>query len=103
MKNESKSLQEILASVEDTVAQKASVARIKGVVKSLLERLSKFEIAIDVLASSSPHVFGLSLIGLIWGSLKIFLVVSDPSSSIGAVFSMMMVRLHATLTIPLPL
>ena len=85
MRIESQSLQETLASVEDTVAQKARTAKIGGVFKSLLERLSKFETAIDMLAQSSPQVLGLSLVGLIWGSLKILLVVSRPSSSIGTV------------------
>jgi hypothetical protein len=69
-------LQEVLVSVDNTVAQNKRGAKIGGVFKSLLERLGKFEKAIDMLAQSSPQVLVLSLVGLIWGSLKIFLVVS---------------------------
>jgi hypothetical protein len=70
-------LQDIL---ESTAFRDAS-ARIKTEksrisLKSLLERLGKFEPAIDMLAQSMPQVFGLSLVGIIWGSLKILLTVS---------------------------
>jgi hypothetical protein len=69
-------LQGILASVDDAIAQTTNAVKVGRVFKSLLERLGKFESAIDMLAQSSPQVLGLSLVGLIWGSLKIFLVVS---------------------------
>jgi hypothetical protein len=69
-------LQEAPASVDNTVAQNTRGAKIGGVFKSLLERLGKFEKAIDMLAQSSRQVLGLSLVGLIWGSLKLLLVVS---------------------------
>jgi hypothetical protein len=73
---EGATLQEVLASVDNTIARNVNAAKIGGVFKSLLERLGKFEKAIDMLAQSTPQVLGLNLVGLIWGSLKIFLVVS---------------------------
>jgi hypothetical protein len=66
-------LEGLLASVDNTVARNTNAI---GVFRSLLERLGKFEKAIDMLVQSSPQVLGLSLVGLIWGSLKVFLVVS---------------------------
>ena len=74
---EGTTLQDILVATDAVVARTTSVMRIGGVFKSLLERLGKFEAAIDMLAQSSPQVLGLSLVGLIWGSLKILLVVSS--------------------------
>jgi hypothetical protein len=74
---EGTTLQDILVAVDTVVARTTNVTRIGGVFKSLLERLGKFEAAIDMLAQSSPQVLGLSLVGLIWGSLKILLVVSS--------------------------
>jgi hypothetical protein len=50
------------------------------VFRSLFERLGKFETAIDMLAQSMPQVMGLSLVGIIWGSIKILLVVSQSMS-----------------------
>jgi hypothetical protein len=70
---EGATLQEVLASVDNAVTRNPNA---RGVFKSLLERLGKFENAIDMLVQSSPQILGLSLVGLIWGSLKIFLVVS---------------------------
>jgi hypothetical protein len=77
-------LQDILAAVDTAVTDTRSTnpARIGHVFKSLLERLGKFEGAIDILAQSLPQVLGLSLIGLIWGSLKILLVVSFVSAGL---------------------
>jgi hypothetical protein len=74
---EGTTLQDILVAVDTVVTRTTNVTRIGGVFKSLLERLGKFEAAIDMLAQSSPQVLGLSLVGLIWGSLKILLVVSS--------------------------
>jgi hypothetical protein len=73
---EGTTLERVLALVDNAVARTTNAAKIGGVFRSLLERLGKFERAIDMLAQSSPQVLGLSLVGLIWGSLKIFLVVS---------------------------
>jgi len=69
-------LEDILASVDATAIQNTTAAKARGVLKSLLERVGKFETTIDMLAQSAPQVFGLSLVGLIWGSLKILLTVS---------------------------
>lgn len=71
-------LQDRFIAIDTTVkdARRMNAARIGGVFKSLLERLGKFESAIDMLVQSSPQFLGLSLAGLIWGSLKILLVVS---------------------------
>ena len=63
--------------MDTVIARTTNVTRIGGVFKSLLERLGKFEAAIDMLAQASPQVLGLNLVGLIWGSLKILLVVSS--------------------------
>jgi hypothetical protein len=75
-------LQDRLTAIDTAVkdARSTNAARIGGVFKSLLGRLEKFESAIDILAQSSPQILGLSLVGLIWGSLKILLVVSFVSA-----------------------
>jgi hypothetical protein len=73
-------LQDYLDSVDDAITQYAGVhrraGRVPAVVRSLLQRLKRFESAIDMLAQSSPSVMGLNLVGLIWGSLKVLLIVS---------------------------
>ena len=51
--------------------------KFRRVFNSLLERLGKFETAIDMLAQSMPQVMGLSLVGIIWGSIKVLLIVSQ--------------------------
>jgi hypothetical protein len=50
--------------------------RLFQIVGPSLLRLERFCSAIDVLAQSSPQMLGLNLVGLIWGSLKLTIVVS---------------------------
>jgi len=73
-------LQDILGSVDSTVSQSLNArSDAKNVFKKFLERLGKFESAIDIVAQSMPQVSGFSLVGLIWGFLKVFLIVSFAS------------------------
>jgi hypothetical protein len=51
-------------------------SRVHHVVEQLLLRLERFGSAIDVVAQSSPNVFGVNPVGLIWGALKFVLIVS---------------------------
>ena len=81
---EKKSLQNIFDSVSEAISQHNELYgtgiadKFRRVFGSLLERLGKFETAIDMLAQSMPQVMGLSLVGIIWGSIKILLVVRCP-------------------------
>jgi hypothetical protein len=82
-KAESKSLQNTFDSVTEAISQHNDLQgtgiadKFRPVLNSLLERLGKFETAIDMLAQSMPQVMGLSLVGIIWGSIKVLLVVSQ--------------------------
>ena len=48
----------------------------RNVVEPILLRFERFGTAIDMLAQSSPQVMGISVVGLLWGSLKFVLTVS---------------------------
>lgn len=50
--------------------------KIQGVVDALVQRLFKFESAIEMIVSSAPQVMGVNVAGLVWGSLKFVLIVS---------------------------
>ena len=50
--------------------------RLFKIVEPSLLRLERFSNAIDVLAQSSPQILGLNLVGLLWGSLKLIIIVS---------------------------
>jgi hypothetical protein len=50
--------------------------RAETIIEPLLQRLTRFEKCIDMIAQSSPQAFGLNVAGLIWGGLKFYLVVS---------------------------
>ena len=72
-------LQEILQSVDEIILRdiktRPQAEKATGVVKSLLRRLGKFESAVDMLAGSMPQACGFNLVGMIWGSLKLFITV----------------------------
>ena len=73
-------LQDILQSVDEIVSRdittRPQAEKVTGVLKSLLQRLGRFESAIDMLVGSMPQVCGFNLVGVIWGSLKLFIAVS---------------------------
>jgi hypothetical protein len=77
------SLQDILRSVDEInlrdITTRPQAKKITGVLKSLFQRLGKFESAVDMLAGSMPQVCGFNLVGIIWGSLKLFIAVSPRS------------------------
>ena len=73
-------LQDILQSVEEIISRditaRPQADKVTGILKSFLQRLGRFESAIDMLVGSMPQVFGFNLVGVIWGSLKVFIAVS---------------------------
>ena len=73
-------LKDILQSVDEIISRhittRPQAEKVTGVLKSLLQRLKRFESAIDTLVDSMPQVFGFNLVGVIWGSLKVFIAVS---------------------------
>ena len=73
-------LQDILQSVEEIISRDITTRhqadKVTGILKSFLQRLGRFESAIDMLVGSMPQVFGFNLAGVIWGSLKLFIAVS---------------------------
>jgi hypothetical protein len=73
-------LQDILQSVDEIISRdittRPQAKKVTGVLKSLLQRLGKFESAVDMLAGSMPQICGFNLVGMIWGSLKLFIAVS---------------------------
>ena len=46
-------------------------------VSSTVKKLDRYAGAIDMLAQPSPQAFGLNIVGLSWGSLKVLLVVAQ--------------------------
>lgn len=52
-----------------------SRSKITEAIQPLLLQLERFGSAIDVLAQSSPQIVGVNLVGLIWGSLRLLIVV----------------------------
>lgn len=71
---------DVLALIDDKMRYTKSDSNKKQtlfqIVGPSLLRLQRFCNAIDVLAQSSPQMLGLNLVGLIWGSLKLMIVVS---------------------------
>lgn len=57
--------------------QSQSKQALYSTVSSTVKRLDRYAGAIDMLAQSSPQAFGLNVVGLIWGSLKVLLVVAQ--------------------------
>jgi hypothetical protein len=82
-KVESRNLQNMFDSVTEAISQRndlrgtAIADKLGRVFRSLLERLGKFETAIDMLAQSMPQIMGLSLVGVVWGSIKVLIIVSQ--------------------------
>ena len=73
-------LKDIFQSVDEIISRhittRPQAEKVTGVLKSLLQRLKRFESAIDTLVDSMPQVCGFNLVGVIWGSLKVFIAVS---------------------------
>ncbi|MCJ1305113.1 hypothetical protein MMC08_007927, partial [Hypocenomyce scalaris] len=72
---------DVLASVNDAIlrhgdAKSTTKTRMQNMGESLRPRLERFGTAIDMLAQSSPQVMGVNLVGLLWGTLKFFVVVA---------------------------
>ena len=72
---------DVLASVNDAILRHADAksttrARVQNMGESLRLRLERFGTAIDMLVQSSPQIMGLNLVGLLWGTLRFFIVVS---------------------------
>jgi hypothetical protein len=77
---------DVLEFAKRVVADRESDSKIKQkmdkVIGPLIERLKRFEGAIDALIGAVPKPMGADVAGLLWGSLKFVLLVSNPSSPI---------------------
>lgn len=71
---------EALLPMEKAIAklseQQLSSSRISASVVPLMLRLERFSAAIDMVMQVSPQLMGVSLLGLVWGSIRFLLVVS---------------------------
>jgi hypothetical protein len=59
-------------------AKKSSVTnfpKMVAAIRPLLLQLERFGSALDMLAQSTPQIVGVNLLGLIWGSLRLLIVV----------------------------
>ncbi|KAI9817428.1 MAG: hypothetical protein M1827_001037 [Pycnora praestabilis] len=73
--------EDVLSSVEDVIYMDAAIHpntkhRMRVVVEPLVGRFERFSSAIDMLAQSSPQAMGVSVVGLIWGSLKFIIMIA---------------------------
>jgi len=57
--------------------------RIPNIGHSVVHRLEKFGMAIDMLAQSMPEVVGINPVGIIWGSIRFILIVGGLRISYG--------------------
>lgn len=55
----------------------ADAGRISASVEPLLQLLEGFSAAIDMVVQFSPQILGVSLLGLVWGSIKFMMTVSS--------------------------
>jgi hypothetical protein len=72
---------DVLDTLQEAIQKNAALRadtkqRARSVLEPLLLRLERFSSAIDMLAQSSPQAMCLNLVGLIWGSMRLLLVVS---------------------------
>lgn len=68
---------EIEGVVTASQAQPETTKRALKVVRPLLEQLKRFGPALDVFAGAAlPQSMGVNFLGLVWGSIKFFMVVS---------------------------
>ena len=50
---------------------------LNNIVSSTVEKLERYAGAIDMIAQSSPQALGLNIVGLVWGSLKVLMIVAQ--------------------------
>jgi len=62
--------------LKNALAEPTVKKRIVEVVEPLLLRLERFGAVIDMIVQSTPQIFGLNLVGLVWGSIMYLMVVS---------------------------
>lgn len=60
--------------------------RFGEVVAATVARLTRFADAIDMIAQSSSQVYGLDVLGLIWESMKVFLIVAKDLGTAQAIY-----------------
>lgn len=51
--------------------------RINSIVPSTVKKLERYVGAIDMIAQSSPQALGLNIVGLVWGSLKVLMIIAQ--------------------------
>ena len=49
---------------------------LETVVSSTVKKLERYAGAIDMIAQSSPQALGLNIVGLVWGSLKVLMIIA---------------------------
>ncbi len=59
----------------------ASKGRLKKATASTVARLRRYSDAIDMIAQSSPQAFGVNVTGIVWGSVKLLLVIATDIES----------------------
>ena len=47
------------------------------IVSSTVKKLERYAGAIDMIAQSSPQALGLNIVGLVWGSLKVLMIIAQ--------------------------
>ena len=50
---------------------------LNSIVSSTVEKLERYASAIDIIAQSSPQALGLNIVGLVWGSLKVLMILAQ--------------------------
>jgi len=74
-------IQDLMAQVRGIIVdrqQHIKGRRVLAIGDSLLKKLQGFGSAIDMLVQSVPDILDMGLVGLLWGSLRFFLLVRVP-------------------------
>ena len=73
---------DVLETIHEIILDNASTQpefkkRLVQVMEPLILRLERFGAVIDLITQSSPQVIGLNLVGLVWGTIKFVVLVSE--------------------------
>ncbi|KZP26380.1 hypothetical protein FIBSPDRAFT_949556 [Athelia psychrophila] len=64
----------------------ANASRVSALVEPLLARLERFGIVIDMVVPFSPQFMGVSILGIVWGSIKFMMAIArDVSDALATV------------------
>ncbi len=59
------------------VGQTRAKRSLNTMVSSTVKKLERYAGAIDMIAQSSPQALGLNIVGLVWGSLKVLMIIAQ--------------------------